>query len=53
MKAGKTGGHLLPNWKIICNDRNDSGKIQNFIKPTKTNSPTGSSGASNPPHSCI
>ena len=58
MKAGKTGG-FLPNWKNICNDRNDSGKKQNFIKSTKTNSPTGSSGAYqqayhlSAPHSCI
>ena len=45
MKAGNTGGYLLPYWKIICNDRNDSGKIQNFIKSTKSNSPTSNSGA--------
>ena len=45
MKAGNTGGYLLPYWKIIFNDKNNNGKIQNFIKSTKTNSPTGSSGA--------
>ena len=45
MKAGKTGGYLLPYWKIICNDKNNNGKIQNFIKSTKINSPTGGSGA--------
>ena len=49
MKAGNTGGYLLPNWKISCNDTNNSGKITNFIKSTKTNSPTASSGAANLP----
>ena len=32
MKSGNTGGYLLPYWKIICNDKNNNGKIQNFIK---------------------
>ena len=45
MKAGNTGGYLQPYWKIICNDKNNNGKIQNFIKSTKTNSPTSDSGA--------
>ena len=45
MKSGKTGGYLLPYWKIVCNDKHNNGKIQNFIKSTKTNSPTGDSGA--------
>ena len=49
MKAGKTGGYLLPDWKIICNDKNNNGKVQNFIKSTKTKSPTGDSGATTPP----
>ena len=40
MKVGNTGGYLLPYWKFVCNDKNKSGKIQNFIKSTKTNSPT-------------
>ena len=44
MKAGNTGGYLLPYWKVICNDKNINGKIQNFIKSTKSNSPTGNSG---------
>ena len=43
MKSGKTGGYLLPYWKIICNDKNNNGKIQNFIESAKTNSPTGDS----------
>ena len=45
MKAGNTGGYLLPYWKIICNDKINNGKIRNFIKSTKSNSPTGNSGA--------
>ena len=49
MKAGNTGGYLLPYWKIICNDKKNSGKISNFIESTKTNSPTGSSGATTLP----
>ena len=49
MKAGNTGGYLLPYWKIICNDKNNNGKIQNFIKSTKSNSPTGNSGATSLP----
>ena len=49
MKPGITGGYLLPYWKIICNDKNNIGKIQNFKKSTKTNSPTGDSGATSLP----
>ena len=40
-----TGGYLLQNWIIKCTDKNNNGKIQNFIKSTKTSSPTGYSGA--------
>ena len=36
-----TGGYLLQNWFKKCNDKNNNGKTQNFIKSTKTNSPTG------------
>ena len=49
MKAGNTGGYLLPYWKFLCNGKNNIGKIQNFIKSTKTNSPTGDSGATSLP----
>ena len=45
VKAGNSGGYLLQNWNIRCNDKNNNGKISNFLKSTKTNSPTGSSGA--------
>ena len=34
---------------IKCNDKNNAGKIQNFIRSTKTNSPTGDSGATSLP----
>ena len=49
LKTGSTGLYLLPYWKIICNDKNNNGKIQNFIKSTKSNSPTGDSGATTLP----
>ena len=49
MKAGNTGGYLLPYWKIICNDKNNNEKIQNFLKSTKTKSPTYDSGATSLP----
>ena len=49
MKAGNTGAYLIPYWKIICNDKNNNGKITNFRKSTKSNSPTGNSGATSLP----
>ena len=49
MKAGNTGGYLLPGWLIFCNDKNNNGKITNFIRATKPNSPTGDSGATSLP----
>ena len=48
-KSGNTGGYLLPYGKIICNDKNGNGKIQNFIKSTESSSPTGNSGATSLP----
>ena len=44
IKAGNSGGYVLQNWNIKCNDRNGNGKIANFIKSTKTNSPSSNSG---------
>ena len=44
-KYPNTGGYLLQNWVIKCSDKNNKGKTQNFIKSTKTNSPTVDSGA--------
>ena len=49
MKAGNTGGYLLPYWKFACNDKHNNGKIQKFLKSTKTNSPMGESGATSLP----
>ena len=49
MKAGNTGGYLLQNWNIRCNQKNKNGKISNFIKSTKTNSATADSGATSLP----
>ena len=39
------GGYLQQNWIITANDINNNSKIQNFIRSTKTTSPTGASGA--------
>ena len=36
---------MLQNWVRYCNDKNGKGQLSNFIKSTKTNSPTGDSGA--------
>ena len=44
-KYPNTGGYLLQKWVIKCNDKNNNGKRQNFIKSTTTKSPTGDSGA--------
>ena len=49
IKTGNSGGYLLPSWRIFCNDINNNGKISNFIRSAKTNSPTGDSGATNLP----
>ena len=40
-----TGTDLLRNWKIICKNRFGEGVPSDFIKSTKTNSPTSSLGA--------
>ena len=49
IKYPNSGGYLLPGWRIFCNDINNNGKIQNFVKSTKTKSPTSESGATNSP----
>ena len=49
LKAGNNGGHLLPYWRIVCNDKNNSGKLTNFFKSTKKNSPTSESGPTSLP----
>ena len=45
IKAPISRGYLLLQWNIKCNDKNNNGKIQNFIKSTKTISPLSHSGA--------
>ena len=49
IQSPNTGGYALQNWLIKCSDKNGSGKITNFIKTTKTNSPTGDAGATTLP----
>ena len=49
IKLVNSGSYLLPLWRIFCNDKNNNGKITNFVRATKTNSPTGHSGATNTP----
>ena len=46
IKYPNNGGYLLQNRNIKCNDKNGNGKISNFIKSTKTTSPTADSGTS-------
>ena len=49
IKYPNNGGYLLQNWNIRCNDKNNNAKIQNFLRSTKTSSPTGDSGATTLP----
>ena len=49
MRAPNNGLNLLQNWHIICKDRNNNSKINNFIKSTKTSSSTENSGAESLP----
>ena len=42
---------LLPNWRILCNGRNNDGNVQNVFRSTKTSSSTPISGAVNSPPS--
>ena len=44
-----TVGYLLQNWVIKCLDKNNNSKIQNFIRSSKTTSPTADSGATTIP----
>ena len=50
MRYPNTGGDLLQKWIIKCNNKNNQSRITEFIKSTKTNSPTGYSGAESLPH---
>ena len=49
IKYPNSGGYMLQNWNIRCNDKNNNGKLQNFLRSTKTNSATGDSGATSLP----
>ena len=40
---------MLQKWKIVNNNKNNDKKIGKFLKSTKTNSPTGNSGATSLP----
>ena len=46
IKYPNNGGYLLTGWRILCKDRNNNGKMQNFTRSTKTSSPTLNFGAS-------
>ena len=45
MRYPNIGCDLLQKWNIKCNNKNNVSKVGDFIKPTKTHSPTGYSGA--------
>ena len=45
MRYPNIGSDLLQKWNIKCNNKNNQARITDFIKSTKTNSPTGFSGA--------
>ena len=49
IRVGKIGSVVLPYWKCICNNKNNNGKITNFIRTTKTKSATGNTGATTLP----
>ena len=49
IKYTNSGGYILQNWVIKRNDKINNGKTQNFTNSTKTNSLTGSSGATSLP----
>ena len=49
MRAPNSGLYLMQKWIIVCKDKNNNAKINNFIKSTKTQSPTEKSGATGLP----
>ena len=49
IKFPNSGIALLQKWKIYCNNKNNQSRISDFIKSTKTYSPTGYSGATSLP----
>ena len=44
-----TGSDLLQKWNIKCNNRNNQSILSDFVKSTKTTSPTNDSGATDLP----
>ena len=49
IKFPNTGSDLLQKWNIICNNKNNQSIPSDFIKSSKTNSPTDDSGATKLP----
>ena len=49
IKFPNSGDALLQKWKIYCNNKNNQSRISDFIKSTKTNSPSNYSGATSLP----
>ena len=49
IKIPNSGNALLQKWKIYCNNKNNQSRISDFIKSTKTNSPSSYSGATSLP----
>ena len=49
IKFPNTGSDLLQKWNIKCNNKTNQSRITDFLKSTKTNSPTGNSGATSLP----
>ena len=49
IKYSKTGGDLLQNWVIKCNDKNNKGKITIFIKSSISTTPSPDTGSNNLP----
>ena len=49
IKYPNIGSDLLQKWYIKCNNKNDVSKVGDFIKSTKTSSPTPDTGASTLP----
>ena len=49
IKYPNAAAYLYQNWVIKCNGKNNNRKIQNFVRSTKTNSPTSDSGATSLP----
>ena len=48
IKFPNSGDALLQKCKIYCNNKNNQSRINDFIKSTKTNSPSSYSGATSP-----